>query len=178
MAKKEFPLSKVYRLLESGPVVMVTTEKLGKPNIMTMSWHMMIEFEPCLVGFVVSDANYSFGLLKATKECGINIPTLDISEKAVGCGNTTGAKIDKFKEFDLTPRKASKIKPPLIEECFANLECRLVDTKMVSKYGLFIVEVVKAWVDTSIKNPKTIHHRGGEDFMVAGNTVKIKSRMK
>ncbi|MBU3956157.1 flavin reductase family protein [bacterium] len=178
MAKKVFPLSKVYRLLESGPVVMVTTEKGGKPNIMTMSWHMMIEFKPALVGFVVSDANYSFGLLKATKECGINIPTMKIAEKAVGCGNTTGAKIDKFKEFGLTPRKASKIKPPLIEECYANLECRVVDTKMVAKYGLFIVEVVKAWVDPTVKNPRTIHHRGGDSFMVAGDTVKLKSKIK
>ncbi|MDO9514038.1 MAG: flavin reductase family protein [Elusimicrobiota bacterium] len=178
MAKKVFPLSKVYRLLESGPVVMVTTERFGHPNIMTMSWHMMIEFKPALVGFVVSDANYSFGLLKATRECGINIPTMKIAEKAVGCGNTSGAKIDKFKAFQLTPRKASQIAPPLIEECYANLECRVVDTKMVAKYGLFIVEVVKAWVDPAVKNPRTIHHRGGDSFMVAGDTVKLKSKMK
>jgi hypothetical protein len=45
MAKKSFPLSKVYGLLEPGPVVMVTTVRKGRPNIMTMSWHTMIEFE-------------------------------------------------------------------------------------------------------------------------------------
>ena len=66
---------------------------------MTMSWHTMMEFEPPQVGCVISNRNYSFDLLKATKECVINIPTVEIAEKAVGCGNTSGAKIDKFKKF-------------------------------------------------------------------------------
>ena len=69
MAKKTFPLSKVYGLMEPGPVVMLTTVRKGRPNIMTLSWHTMMEFEPPLVGCVVSNRNYTFGILKATKEC-------------------------------------------------------------------------------------------------------------
>lgn len=178
MAKKSFPLSKVYGLLEPGPVVMVTTARHGKPNIMIMSWHTMMEFEPPLVGCVISNRNYSFGLLKATKECVINIPTLEIAEKVVGCGNTSGVKIDKFKKFGLTPKPASQVGAPLIEECYANLECLVVDTKMVAEYCFFILEVVKAWIDPKVKNPQTIHHRGYGRFMVAGKTIKIKSKMK
>ena len=79
MAKKLFPLSKVYGLLEPGPVVMVTTLRKGRPNIMTMSWHTMMEFEPPLVGCVISNRNYTFDTLKATKECVINIPTVKLS---------------------------------------------------------------------------------------------------
>ena len=177
MAKKSFPLSKVYGLLEPGPVVMVTTSRNGKPNIMTMSWHTMMEFEPPLVGCVIS-SNYSFDLLKATKECVINIPTVEIAEKVVGCGNTSGAKVNKFKKFGLMPRPASKVGAPLIEECYANLECRVVDTKMVAKYCFFILEVVKAWIDPTAKNPRTIHHLGSGNFMVAGKKIKLKSKMK
>ena len=99
MAKRSFPLSKVYGLLEPGPVVMVTTVRKGRPNIMTMSWHTMMEFEPPLVGCVVSDRNYTFGVLKATKECVINIPTVELAAKVVGCGNTSGEKTDKFATF-------------------------------------------------------------------------------
>ena len=178
MAKKSFPLSKVYGLLEPGPVVMVTTARDGNPNIMTMSWHTMMEFEPPLVGCVISNRNYSFGLLKATKECVINIPTVEIAEKVVGCGNTSGVKIDKFKKFDLTPKPASKVGAPLIEECYANLECRVVDTKMVAEYCFFVLEVVKAWIDPKVKNPQTIHHQGYGNFMVAGDRIKLKSKMK
>jgi flavin reductase (DIM6/NTAB) family NADH-FMN oxidoreductase RutF len=178
MAKKSFPLSKVYSLLEPGPVVMVTTARHGHPNIMTMSWHMMIDFEPPLVGCIISNRNYSFDLLKATNECVINIPEVEIAEKVVGCGNTSGAKIDKFKKFDLTPKPAVKVGAPLIDECYANLECLVVDTKMVDEYCLFILEVVKAWIDPAAKNPRTIHHLGKGNFMVAGKKIKLKSKMK
>jgi len=67
---------------------------------------------------------------------------------------------------------------PLIEECFANLECRVVDTGMVAKYCLFVLEVVKAWIDPAVKNPRTIHHLGRGNFMVAGEKIKLRSKMK
>ena len=122
--KKTYPLSKVYQLIEPGPVIMVTTVYKEKTNIMTMAWHMMIEFEPPLIGCVISDQNYSFELLKKSKECAINIPTVELASKIVGVGNCTGAKIDKFKKFNFSKKVASKIKTPLIEECYANLECK------------------------------------------------------
>ena len=178
MARKSFPLSKVYGLLEPGPVVMVTTARGGRPNIMTMSWHTMIEFEPPLVGCVISNRNHSFDMLEATHECVINIPTVEIAEKVVGCGNTSGADIDKFEGFCLTPRPAALVGAPLIEECYANLECRVADTSMVAKYGLFVLEVVKAWIDPAVKNPRTIHHLGSGNFMVAGEKIKLRSKMK
>jgi len=178
MTKKSFPLSEVYGLLEPGPVVMLTTAGSGRPNIMTMSWHTMIEFEPPLVGCVISNRNYSYDLLKASGECVINIPSVEIAEKVAGCGNTSGADMDKFETFRLTPKPAARVGAPLIEECYANLECRVADTSMVDKYGLFVVEVVQAWVDPSVKNPRTIHHLGSGNFMVAGERIKLKSEMK
>jgi flavin reductase (DIM6/NTAB) family NADH-FMN oxidoreductase RutF len=178
MAKRSFPLSRVYSLLEPGPVVMVTTASRGRSNIMTMSWHTMMEFQPPLVGCVISNRGYSFGLLKASKECVINIPTIEIAEKVVGCGNVTGAKIDKFERFSLTPKPASQVGAPLIEECYANLECRVADKRMVTAYCFFVLEVVKAWIDPAVNNPRTIHHLGKGNFMVAGKKIKLKSRMK
>jgi flavin reductase (DIM6/NTAB) family NADH-FMN oxidoreductase RutF len=178
MSRKSLPLSKVYGLLEPGPVVLVTTARNGRQNIMVMSWHTMMEFEPPLVGCVISNRNYSFGLLKATRECVINIPTVELAEQVVGCGNTSGESADKFDRFGLTAKPASLVGAPLIAECFANLECRVVDTRMVPKYCFFILEVVKAWVDTEVKAPRTIHHLGMGQFMVAGEKIKLKSKMK
>ena len=103
---------------------------------------------------------------------------MEIVEKVVGCGNTTGAKIDKFTTFCLTPEPASQVAPPLIKECFANLECRVVDTRMVASYCFFVVEVIKAWIDAAVKNPRTIHHLGHGNFMVVGERIKLKSKMK
>jgi len=178
MARRSLPLSKVYGLLEPGPVVLVTTAYEDRRDVMTMSWHMMLEFEPPLVACVMSDRNHSFGLMKASRECVINIPAVELAEKVVACGNASGAKTDKFKRFGLTPLPASQVGAPLIAECHASLECRVVDTRMVSKYDLFVLEVVQAWIDPAVKDPRTLHHRGHGRFMVAGETIRLKSRMK
>jgi flavin reductase (DIM6/NTAB) family NADH-FMN oxidoreductase RutF len=175
MRKRKLPLSRVYRLLEPGPVVMVTTARKGRANIMPMSWYTMMEFEPPLVGCIVSDRNHSFGTLKATRECVLNIPTVELAAKVVGCGNTTGRRVDKFARFGLTAVPASRVAAPLIGECHASLECRVVDTRLVTKYGFFVLEVLAAWGDPSRKDPRTIHHRGRGVFMVAGRTLKLRS---
>ena len=175
---KDFPLPKVYQLLEPGPVVLLTTAHKGRANIMTMSWHMMVEFEPPLIACVVSNANHSFAALRATRECVIALPAVRLARKVVAVGNCSGRDTDKFAQFGLTPLSAEGISPPLIAECFANLECRVVDTRLVSRYCLFILEVLKAWRDPSQKNPKTIHHHGYGTFVIDGETIKLKSKMR
>jgi flavin reductase (DIM6/NTAB) family NADH-FMN oxidoreductase RutF len=174
--KKDFPLNKVYTLLESGPVILVSTACKGRNNVMPMSWHTMIDFDPPLLGCVISDESLTFKNLKATKECVVNIPTREIAPGALACGNVSGAKVDKFAKFGLTPVTAAKVKAPLVKECYASLECRLHDARLAGKYNLFILKVVKAWVDTAKKNPATFHHRGGSDFFIAGKTVKLRSK--
>ncbi|HWS04090.1 MAG TPA: flavin reductase family protein [Gammaproteobacteria bacterium] len=178
MAKRSLTLSKVYTLLEPGPVVLVTTAHKARINIMTLSWHCMMEFEPPLVGFVLSNRNDSFELLKASRECVINIPTIDLEKQVVAVGNSHGGKLDKFAAFGLTAKPAALVNAPLIDECYANLECKVVDTRLVNQYCFFILEVVKAWIDPGQKDPRTLHHRGKGVFMVAGETIKLPSRMK
>jgi flavin reductase (DIM6/NTAB) family NADH-FMN oxidoreductase RutF len=108
----------------------------------------------------------------------INIPTAELAAKTVRVGNTTGRKIDKFKAFRLTPAAASRVKAPLIGECYANLECQVIDARLADQYNVFILRVLKAWIDPSRKNPRTIHHRGRGVFMIAGRTIRLPSRMK
>lgn len=175
---KELPLSKVYQILEPGPVVLLTTARKGRANVMAMSWHTMVEFEPPLVACVVSSADYSFEALRATKEWVIAVPAVELAEKVVQVGNSSGRDIDKFEAFGLTPTPAERVKPPLVAECFANLECRVVDTRLVNKYCLFVLEVLKAWTDPKQKDPKTIHHCGYGTFAVDGEIIRLKSKMR
>ena len=175
MKKKSFPQSEVYRLLEPGPVVLVTTVRAGRANVMPMSWHLMMEFEPPLVGCVVSNRNYSFASLKASRECVINIPTVEQAETVVACGNTSGRRVDKLKVFGLTPVAAAVVKAPLIAECYASLECKVIDRRLAAQYNFFVLEVVKAWIDPRQKHPRTMHHRGEGEFLVAGRTITLPS---
>jgi len=175
---KKLPLSKVYQLLEPGPVVLLTTAHKGRANVMTMSWHTMVEFVPPLIACVVSSADYSFAALKTTRQCVIAIPAVKLAPKVVQVGNSSGRDIDKFKAFGLAQVPAERVKPPLIAECFANLECMVADTRLVNKYSLFILEVVQAWIDPKQKQSKTIHHQGLGTFVVDGRIIRLKSKMK
>jgi flavin reductase (DIM6/NTAB) family NADH-FMN oxidoreductase RutF len=102
---------------------------------------------------------------------------LKLAHKVVAIGNCSGRDVDKFKRFSLTPMPAKRVAPPLVAECFANLECRVVDTHLVNKFNLFVLEVLKAWTDPAQKNPRTIHHHGYGSFVVDGERIRIKSKM-
>jgi len=175
---RDYPLSKVYQLIEPGPVVLLTTAQHGKANIMTMSWHMMVEFEPPMIACVVSNANCSFQALRSTRECVIAIPARQLAAKVVRVGNSSGREFNKFQQIGLTPMRARYVAAPLVGECFANFECRVIDTRLVKDYNLFILQVLKAWIDPKQKNPKTIHHHGYGKFVVDGPAILLKSKMR
>jgi flavin reductase (DIM6/NTAB) family NADH-FMN oxidoreductase RutF len=170
--KRELPVDEVRRYLEPGPIVLISTAWRGERNVMTCGWHMIMETEPSLVGCYIWTENYSRELARKSKECVINVPTVDIAKTVVRIGNTSGSDIDKFAEFGLTGTPGDKVDAPLIEECHASFECKLVDTSLIRKYSLFVWKVVKAHVATSPKWPRTIHYRGDGEFMIAGNTVR------
>ncbi|MDD4957613.1 MAG: flavin reductase family protein [Candidatus Omnitrophica bacterium] len=176
MKKKAYNISRIYRLLEPGPVVMVTTALRGKMNVMTMSWHTMMEFSPPLIGCIISNRNHTFDMLKATKECVIAIPPAGLVKKVVRVGSVSGRDTDKFAEIGLTPEAAARVKAPLVAECFANIECKVVDTAMMDKYNFFVLKAVRAWVDTAQKRPKALHHSGKGIFASDGRKIKCPFR--
>jgi len=175
--KEDFPVYNVRRFLEPGPIVLVSSAHKEQTNIMTMGWHMVMEFSPALVGCLISGANHSHDLIRDSRQCVINIPTVDIAETVVKIGNTSGRDIDKFAEFGLTPTPGTHVRAPLIAECHANFECTLSDAAWVNKYNVFVFEVVKAHVATSPKVPKTIHYRGDGEFMISGEETRKYRRL-
>ena len=96
----------------------------------------------------------------------------------ISVGNTHGRKVDKFEEFGLTPVAASRVEAPLIAECYASFECKLVDGSLINRYSLFVFEVVKAHVATSPRYPTTVHYRGDGVFMVSGRNLSYRRRFK
>jgi flavin reductase (DIM6/NTAB) family NADH-FMN oxidoreductase RutF len=173
--KTDFPVENIRRFLEPGPIVLVSSAHKGETNIMTMGWHMVMEFQPSLVGCIISSTNHSFEMIRKSRQCVINLPTEDIVTTVVKIGNTSGRDLDKFDAFGLTAKPGTHVRAPLIAECHANFECRLVDASQVRKYNMFIFEVVKAHVAATPKYPKTIHYRGDGEFMSAGaNTAKYR----
>jgi flavin reductase (DIM6/NTAB) family NADH-FMN oxidoreductase RutF len=174
--KKSFAVDKVRRFLEPGPVVLVSSAHKGQRDIMTMGWHMMLGDD--VVGCFIWDQNHSHSIVRRSKQCVINVPTHDMVDAVIGVGNNHGPMPDKFGRFGLTPVDTAEVDAPMIAECFANFECRLVDTSLIKRYSLFVFQVVKAHVATSPKYPKTIHYRGDGVFMIAGKSVSYRKRFK
>ncbi|OPY58432.1 MAG: Flavin reductase like domain protein [Syntrophorhabdaceae bacterium PtaU1.Bin034] len=172
----ELPLSKAFQLIEPGPVVLVTTAYKKKANIMTMSWHMVMDFTP-QIGCIVGPWDYSFTALCKTGECVIAIPTVDMAGKVVDIGNCSGQDVDKFKTFKLTALPAESVRAPLIAECLAHIECRVTDDSLVDKYNLFILEGIKAWIDPDRKERRTFHANGDGTFTVDGRTLDLRKKM-
>lgn len=173
--KKDFPVAEARRYLEPAPTVLLSSAFGDKTNMMAMGWYTILAFTPSLVGCMISSGNYSFDLIEKSGECVINIPTLDLAETVVGIGNCSGADVDKFERFSLTPQKAAEINVPLIKECYANFECRIYDRKLIDTHSFFIMEIVKAYVAISPKYPETFHYRGDSIFMVSGKNIRIPS---
>lgn len=174
--KSNFPIDEVRRFLEPGPVILISSAHKGEQNIMTCGWHMVMEYS--LIGCFIWDRDYSREMIRKSRECVINIPTADMAKTVVDIGNTSGADIDKFQKFKLTPVKAAKVKAPLVGECFASFECRLVDTSLIRKYSLFVFEVLKAHAVKTPRLPKMLHYTGEGVFLTSGRSMDLCRRFK
>lgn len=171
---RQLKLSKAFTLLESGPVVLVTTHDGQKDNIMTISWTMVIDFAPRFA-ITTGQWNHSFAALRMNRECVIAIPTVDLLDEVVGIGTCSGADTDKFARFKLTALPAKHVRAPLIKECLANIECTVID--IVEKHNIVVLAAVAAYTDAARKEKRTVHAVGDGTFIVDGRTIDRKAMM-
>lgn len=171
---KTLQISKAFTLLEPGPVVLVVTRDEKKNNIMTISWTMVMDFTP-IFAITTGPWNYSFSALQKTKECVIAIPTVDLLDKVVGTGTCSSADTDKFNKFGLTPVKGKHVRPPLIKECLANIECKVID--IVEKHNIVVLKGVAAYLDEARKEKRTVHATGDGTFIADGRKLDRRKLM-
>ncbi|MBW4056811.1 MAG: flavin reductase family protein [Proteobacteria bacterium] len=171
---RKLKLSKAFTLMESGPVVLVTTHDGQKDNIMTVSWTMVLDFTP-VFAITTGEWNHSFVALRKNKECVIAIPTVDMLDTAVGIGTCSGTDTDKFAKFKLTPVQGKVVRPPLIKECFANIECKVID--IIKKHNIVVLEGVAAYIDSARKEKRAVHAVGDGTFIVDGHKIDRRKMM-
>ncbi|MBG0777568.1 MAG: flavin reductase family protein [Desulfovibrionaceae bacterium] len=174
---KELSLSKVYRLIEPGPVVLVVTAQHGVANVMAATSLMMARPDPPLIALGLGPWNHSHAALRASGECVLAVPGVDMVETAVDIGNCSGADMDKFAHFGLVTSPAAKVAPPLLPGCLANVECRVLDDRMAEDYDLFILDPVRAWFAPDRDERRTFHHNGDGTFVIDGPALDLRARM-
>ena len=171
---RRMEIRKAFTLIESGPVVFVTTSAGEKHNIMTISWTMVVDFTP-VFAITTGPWNYSYAALRKSRQCVIAIPTEDMLDTVVGIGTCSGTDTDKFARFKLTPLKGKRVKAPLIKECLANIECKVVD--IVQRHSIVILEGVAANYDSARKNKRMLHAVGDGTFIVDGRRIDRRKMM-
>ena len=167
-------LARAFTLIEPGPVVLVTTHDGRTSNVMTISWTMVLDFTP---RFAITTGawNHSYKALRKTRQCVIAIPTVDMLDTVVGIGTCSGADTDKFARFELTPLPATQVKAPLIKECLANIECRVVD--FVTRHDIVVLEAVAVHQAASRRERRTLHAVGDGTFIVDGRRLSRRKQM-
>lgn len=171
-AKVDVPLRHATRLMYPRLTILLTSiDEEGNANIITLAWSMPASFKPPLAAVSIAPERYSHGLVMNSREFVVNIPTMEIAKETLFCGRNSGRDVDKFKATGLTPIPAKKVRPPLIRECMAHLECRVVDYVKAGDHTIFIGEVVSITVNDGIFDGKyaiekiqPIFHLGGDDF--------------
>jgi flavin reductase (DIM6/NTAB) family NADH-FMN oxidoreductase RutF len=172
----EFPLERAFTFVESGPVLLISTHHAGKSNLMTVSCHASMGFEPS-IGICLGPWNFSRAALEETGECVIAIPPASLMTRVVDIGNCSGRTMDKFLEFGLTPRPSRRVKAPLVAECLYNLECRVTNRDLAARYDFFVLRGVRAWRHPAPADARAFHAVGDGTFIVDGEVIDLRHRM-
>jgi len=161
------------RLLHPKPVLLVTSvDGEGRPNIITVAWATPASVDPPVVAICVKKDRYSHKLISETGEFVINIPTRGLVDKAMYCGTVSGADVDKFRETGLTAAPARAVRPPIIEECVAHIECRVEKSVDAGSHTIFLGRVLAAYADEErfqnrmwlVPEADLVLHMGGRSY--------------
>jgi flavin reductase (DIM6/NTAB) family NADH-FMN oxidoreductase RutF len=122
----------------------------GQPNIVAIAWLMPVSVQPPLVGMSIRPTHYSYGLIRTAGEFVINVAPQEIARQVLFCGRRSGRDVDKFAATGLTAAQAQRVSSPIIEECIAHLECRVVQDVEAGDHRLVLAEVLAAYVSPGI----------------------------
>lgn len=171
MAKVEIDLTRATRLLQPGPIALVTAKHKGKANVMVAAWVTNVSNDPPMVALAVHPARFTHDLISKSGQFALNIPPRPLVERVKKIGEVSGEEIDKFVLGKLNLYEAKQVNAPLIVECVGHLECGIVETARAGNHTLFLAEIVAAsaeelafdgerWTLTD-ESVKPLHHLGG-----------------
>jgi flavin reductase (DIM6/NTAB) family NADH-FMN oxidoreductase RutF len=152
MGRKSLPPAP---LLFPTPVVLVTcVDEAGKPNIITLAWVGVVNSEPPMVSVSIRPERYSHACVKQSKEFVVNLPSEAMVRKVDACGVLSGKETDKFSSMGWRQVAAEKVKPPLIDECPVQMECKVKEVLSLGSHDLFLGEIVALHVKEEVQNER------------------------
>ena len=147
MAKVEVPLEGSLRLLEPGPITLLTSQYRGQPDVMAASWVVAASHRPPMVVAAVSPLHNTHYFISKSEEFVVNVPGRPLADQVMIAGTYSGRDVDKFARAGLTAVDGRRVTVPWVAECLAHLECGLVEAYEAGDHTLFVGEVIGAWAE-------------------------------
>jgi flavin reductase (DIM6/NTAB) family NADH-FMN oxidoreductase RutF len=176
------------RLLNHGPVTIVTSAHGERSNVMAAAWAMPLDFDPPKVAVVIDSRTLTRQLVDASGVFGLQVPDRAFAQQTLAVGSHAGVEFDKFAALNLQTFPAQKIEVPMLAGCVAWLECKVLpdNTENSRRYDLFLAEVVAAYADSSVYSnsrwhfgddpgARTVHYVAGGTFFMTGDAFEVKS---
>jgi len=183
MTKAEIqPLKTAYRLLNPGSVVLVSVGDGTRDNLFPVTWNTPVRQDPPMVAIASGKGHFSYPFIAELGEFGLNVMQASHVDAVLGCGSTSGREVeDKFARFGLTREKAGIIRPPLVGEAVASLECRVCQVVDMGSSAILVAQVVRALASTEHFREgqwrfdgglELLHHLSGSRFCVSDREIK------
>ena len=142
MSKEVIEPNMAARLLEPGPLALLTSRHRSDENVMTQSWMLPLSLDPAIIGVAIHPTRLTHEYVGRSEFFGLSIPTADLLSAVHRCGTESGRDGDKFARANLRPVDALEIDAPLIEECVAHIECGVIERMSFGDHDLFVGEVL------------------------------------
>lgn len=131
-------------LVTSRAEIDIIGKEVLKDDIITLSWHMPVSFNPAIYAIAIGKSKFSSKLIEKSKVFVVNFISKTLEKQALFCGTHSGKHMDKFNESSLTIEEAEKIDCPKIKEALAYLECELINRVEAGDHFIFIGKVINS----------------------------------
>lgn len=152
--KVELPALAAIRLLEPGPLALLTSRYRSTDNVMTAAWMTPLSMSPPLVGVCIHPSRLTHELVSKSEYFALNIPLIDLLAGVHRCGVESGRDGDKFVRAGLTPIDAHALDVPLIDECVAHIECGVIGRSQFGDHDLFVGQPLAVSADDEAFNER------------------------
>jgi flavin reductase (DIM6/NTAB) family NADH-FMN oxidoreductase RutF len=191
------PWQEVYRRLTEivlpRPIALVSTvDAEGRENLAPFSFYTVVSSNPPFLAFSphrsgrTGEKKDTLLNVEATGEFVVGVVTEAIAERVNAASARLPHGISEFAHAGLTPARATLVRPPLIAESPANMECRLVEVRTYGEVGgagsLVVGRVVRMHIQAELLDaaghvlPERLHavgRMGGELWVRTRDTFAL-----
>ena len=155
-------------MIAATVLFLTSTDRDGRPNIMTAMQGGFVSFAPFLLGVSVKTSSYSHRCITETGRFAFSVPPGALAKQLNYCGIVSGRDVDKLEALQLAVTPGPELGLPMVDGCMRYCECRVKEARHYGSHDLFVGERVSEEIRAEVKDD-------GGNFIVEPHTVPVVS---